>query len=89
MGRIHMLDGCFKVGEGVEIRMPSCPEGADHGLWTDGDVIYARTEKKACGVATFLELMGYDVVTGVYEKEEDERDGCVDKYTGWWYVEIE
>lgn len=68
--------------------MPSCAERAVYGLWTDGDAVYADTEEKANSVADVIDSLGFTAVTGLYQKDEDERDGCVDERTGWWYVEI-
>lgn len=88
MDKLRMLDGCYRIGKNTELVMASRPEDAKDGLWTDGDVICARTEKKACGVAMFLEMFGYDVVTGFFDVEEDMMGKSPDKYAGWWYVEV-
>ena len=29
-----------------------------------------------------------EINTGYYDPEEDERNNEVDRYTGWWYVNI-
>lgn len=60
-------------------------------VWTDGTEILCRTEELARMIADAL-----DAVTGeaeshysYYDPEEDERDGCVDDHTGWWYVDFD
>ena len=61
-----------------------------HGFWTDGDEILCRTETQAEALASFLEDMGFDYVnTGYYDPDEDERNHEVDRFTGWWYVNID
>lgn len=61
-----------------------------HGFWSDGYEILCKTEAQAETLANFLEDMGFDyVTTGYYDPEEDERNNDVDRYTGWWYVNID
>lgn len=70
------------------------PEEPDGALWSTGDEILCRTEEAANAIANLIESMykaqGEDVltITGYYDPEEDERNGEVDRYTGWWYVYI-
>lgn len=60
-----------------------------HGYWSDGEDILCKTEEQANHLADFLEDLGYtDVTTGHYDLAEDERDGCVDALTGYYYVSI-
>lgn len=57
-------------------------------IWCDGNEILCDTEARAEGVADFLEALGFSYVrTGYYNPDEDERNGEVDDYTGWWYVD--
>ena len=61
-----------------------------HGMWTDGDCIFCRTENEANTVANFIEAIGYECVkTGYYNPAEDKRDNCEDGYTGFYYVCID
>lgn len=54
----------------------------------EGTEILCDTEARADGVADFLEALGFSYVrTGYYDPVEDERNGEVDEYTGWWYVD--
>lgn len=65
-------------------------ENNKHGFWTDGEEILCKTEEQAEVIADFLEDVGFDYVnTGYYDPIEDERNGEVDRYTGWWYVSID
>ena len=58
-----------------------------HGFWTDGEEILCKTEDQAETIANFLEDLGFDSLnTGYYDPIEDEREGCVDDYTGYWYI---
>lgn len=64
-------------------------------IWSNGDMILCRTEWIADEIAAAVENVGTAVGhytlthTGYYDPAEDERDKCVDKYTGWWYVELD
>jgi len=53
-----------------------------------GDELLCNSEGLAGTIADILEHeFGIDYVnTGYYDPEEDERNGEVDEYTGWWYV---
>jgi hypothetical protein len=45
------------------------------------------TEKKASVMADIIELAGNGYARiGYYDPEEDEREGCVDDFTGKWYA---
>lgn len=65
----------------------------DVDVWADGEMIMCRTEDIADAIADAVERIDKAqeidtlIHTGYYDPDEDERDGCVDKYTGWWYVE--
>lgn len=64
-------------------------------IWTSGDEILVKTESAADAIADMLETLyktqGEEILvnTGYYDLEEDERNGEVDRYTGWWYVNIQ
>lgn len=63
-------------------------------IWTDGEELLVKTESEANIIADFLQLLGElrgeEILptTGYYDPEEDKRNGEEDKYTGWWYVDI-
>lgn len=62
-------------------------ENNQHGYWTDGEQILCKTEAEADIIADFLEDLGFDCLnTGYYDPVEDEREGCVDNHTGYWYI---
>ena len=67
----------------------------DVDVWADGEMIMCRTEEIADAIAYSVERVDkaqeFDTLThtGYYDPDEDERDGCVNKYTGWWYVEFD
>ena len=64
-------------------------------VWTSGDEILCKTESAADAIAdmltTLYKTQGDEILVniGFYDPEEDERNGEVDKYTGWWYVNIQ
>ena len=71
--------------------LTSCPQ---KNIWSTGDEILCKTESAADALADMFEGLyaasNEDVLvnTGYYDPEEDERNGEVDRYTGWWYVYV-
>ena len=65
-------------------------------IWSDGDMILVQKEDVADYMADWIEVhcvvdgepVDY-VKTSYYDPIEDERDGCVDDYTGWYCVDID
>lgn len=68
---------------------------SDGDIWSSGDEILCKTESAADALADMLECLyaaqGEDVLvnTGYYDPEEDTRNNELDRYTGWWYVNID
>lgn len=63
-----------------------------HGYWVDnmnqGEIL-CKTEDAANHLANFLEDLGFgDVTTGYYDPIQDELNDCVDRLTGFYYVEF-
>ena len=52
-----------------------------------GDII-CKTEAQANAIADLLDVAGYEAVTGYYDPQEDQKNGCVDELTGHWYVSV-
>jgi hypothetical protein len=79
---------CF---ERIVERLREEPDGY---IWSNGDEIFCKTEDVANALADMLECMykahGEEILvnTGYFDPVEDERNGEVDRYTGWWYVTI-
>lgn len=65
-----------------------CNENSHPRVFAGGDCEFLfDTEEKANAMADVMELAGAEYInTGYYDPEEDERDGCVDKFTGKWYA---
>lgn len=64
-------------------------ENNKHGYWSDGQEILCKTEDAAERLADFLEDCGFaEINTGYYDPEQDKVEGCVDEYTGFWYVSM-
>lgn len=79
----------FDVWNRFVRNMPCCPEdGCDR--WCDGENILCKTYADAQKVADYIDEKAGRAIsaTGFYDPEEDKRMGCVDKYTGWYYVTI-
>lgn len=72
--------------------LPNYPDGI---IWTDEDEILVKTESAANTIADLIEALyrtqGEDILvnTGYYDPEEDKRNNEEDRYTGWWYVNID
>ncbi len=64
-------------------------------IWSAGDEIYCKTESAADALADMFECLykAQDeevlINTGFYDPEEDARNGELDRYTGWWYINID
>lgn len=64
-------------------------------VWSSGYEILCKTEDGANALADMFETLyathDEDVLvnTGYYDPEEDARNNEVDRYTGWWYVNID
>lgn len=58
-------------------------------IWTDGSEILVNTASAAEIIADFMAVLGYDSHIGYYDPKDDERDHCVDRYTGWWYIDYD
>ena len=64
-------------------------------IWSDGNEILVKSEDAADKIADAIELLyqsqGEDILvnTGYYDPEEDKRNNEEDRYTGWWYVNID
>lgn len=62
--------------------------GTKETLWSDGDMIFSSSEKVINIVADLLDCVGYESVTGYYDPEEDKKQGIVDRYTGFYYLDV-
>lgn len=64
-------------------------------IWSVGDELLCRTESAANALADLLEQLykadGKEVIiwTGYYDPKEDKRNGEEDRFTGWWYVNMD
>lgn len=68
---------------------------SDGDIWSAGDEILCKTESAADALADMFETLyaeqGEEVLinTGYYDPAEDERNNEMDRFTGWWYVNID
>ena len=64
-------------------------------IWISGSEILCRTESAANTIADMFETLyktqGDEILvnTGYYDPEEDKKNNEVDRYTGWWYVNVQ
>ena len=78
--------------EDITDRLRDYSEG---DIWTTGNEILCKTEEVANALADMFECLykahGEEIIvnTGYYDPVEDERNGEVDRYTGWWYINID
>lgn len=79
----------------MSIICEALPDYSEGKIWSDGSEILVKTESAADTVADLIEslyrLQGEEVLvnTGYYDPEEDKRNNEEDRYTGWWYVNID
>lgn len=77
--------------EDIAERLRDYSEG---DVWSTGDEILCKTEEVANALADMFECLykaqgeGIIVHTGYYDPIDDEKNMEVDRYTGWWYVNI-
>lgn len=57
-------------------------------IWSDGDKILCDDFIIANLIADLLQAMGYTPVTGYYDRDDDEKNGTVDEYTGFHYISV-
>ena len=73
----------------------SLPDYSEGKVWSSGNEILVKTESAAETLADIIEYVskanGIEVLchTGYYDPEEDKRNNEEDRYTGWWYINIE
>ena len=79
----------------MEMIVGALPNYSDGIIWSDEDMeILVKTESAADTIADLITLLyrlqGEEVLvnTGYYDPEEDKRNNEEDRYTGWWYVNI-
>lgn len=79
----------------MEMIVCALPNYSDGIIWSDEDAeILVKTESAADAIADLITLLyrsqGEEVLvnTGYYDPEEDKRNNEEDRYTGWWYVNI-
>ena len=70
----------------VRDRLPQKPT-KNGKLWTDADEILGG-EAEINRMADILSEQGEDVCTGYYDPVEDKKNDEVDRYTGYWYLEM-
>lgn len=89
--RDHIFENAFDEYVRHLPTTPITEHGRKNPVWTDGSEILCESEVLAKTIADML-----DYITGeceshyhYYDPEEDERGGCVDDHTGWWYVDFD
>ena len=80
----------------MEMIVNALPDYSERIIWSDGETeILVKTESAANTIADLIEALyraqGEEALvnTGFYDPEEDERNNEKDRYTGWWYVNID
>ena len=68
---------------------------SDGEIWSSGDEILCKTESAAEAISDMIwqlyRAQGESVVLtiGYYDPEKDRQSGQEDRFTGWWYVDID
>lgn len=85
----------IKKANWMEMIVNALPDYSDVIIWSDGGTeILVKTESAANTIADLIEALyreqGEEVLvnTGFYDPEEDKRNKEEDRYSGWWYVNI-
>lgn len=79
----------------MEMIINALPDYPDGIIWSDGEEILVKTESAADTIVDLIEALyraqGEEILvnTGSYDPEEDKRNNEEDRYTGWWYVNID
>lgn len=79
----------------MEMIVNALPDYPDGIIWSDGEEILVKTESAANTIADLIEALyraqGEEILVniGFYDPEEDKRNNEEDRYTGWWYVNID
>ena len=85
------MDRFEKVDKIVDAIMKLLPKDPDPDkFWCNGEEILTNTESEAECLADFFDQLYGEgtVTTGYYDPVDDERNGMVDKYTGYYYVDF-
>ena len=79
----------------MEMIVNALPDYPDGIIWSDGEEILVKTESAANTIADLIEALyraqGEEILVnnGFYDHEDDKRNNEEDRYTGWWYVNID
>lgn len=79
----------------MEMIVNALPDYPDGIIWSDGEEILVKTKSAANTIADLIEALyraqGEEILVniGFYDPEEDKRNNEEDRYTGWWYVNID
>ena len=80
----------------MEMIVNTLPDYSDGIIWSDGGTeILVKTESAANTIADLIDALyraqGEEVLvnTGYYDPKEDKRNNEEDRYTGWWYINID
>lgn len=86
----------IKKANWMEMIVNALPDYSDVIIWSDGGTeILVKTESAANTIADLIEALyraqGEEVLvnTRFYDPEEDKRNNEEDRYSGWWYVNID
>lgn len=80
----------------MEMIVNALSDYSDGIIWSDGGTeILVKTESAANTIADLIDALyraqGEEVLvnTGYYDPKEDKRNNEEDRYTGWWYINID
>lgn len=68
-----------------------CPEDKyEPKFWSDGEKILSKDQTAINAIADLVDdIACYGIAcTGYYDPEEDRRNDTIDRYTGYYYLEI-
>lgn len=80
---VTLMDDSKKMPE-LQARMRR-----ENKFWSDGTMILSKSEEAIDALADLFDQLGGESHTGYYDPIEDEKEGKVDQYTGYYYLEVE
>ena len=69
---------------------PAPEDKFESKFWTDGEKILSKDKRAINGIADLIDdVANYGICcTGYYDPEEDKRHDTIDRYTGYYYLEL-
>lgn len=79
----------IKLWNALSESLPKQP--SEVPFWHDGERVLCKNEEQLNLLTDMFDYYAGEgiIVTGYYPPKEDERDGCVDSHTGYYYAKLD